>query len=258
MEVTFLGTGTSFGIPVVGCECRVCTSPDVRNRRTRHALLVERRGRTLLVDTPPELRLQLVGAGVRNIDAVFLSHPHADHTHGIDDLRIFGLRSRRALPVYVAREFEAVLKRRFSYIWGRRAAAAEGITIPDLDLRVFEDRTPVDAAGFPLLPVAFPHGPYRSYGFRLEDLVVVVDAKTIPEDALEDLLDPRVLVVNALWFGNPHPSHLNVEEALELARRLRAGRTYLTHLSHRVDHAELEERLPDGVRPARDGLRIEV
>lgn len=257
MKLTFLGTGTSFGIPVVGCECRICTSADPRNRRTRHGLLVVRRGRTLLVDTPPELRLQLVEAGVRHLDAVFLSHPHADHAHGMDDLRIFSLRSSRPVPLFVAEEYAETLRARFDYIW-RPERRARGTTVPDLDLRLFSDRQRLDASGFPLRPVAFPHGTYRSYGFRLDDLAVVVDAKAIPEDAVELLQDVRVLVVNALWVGDPHPSHMNVEEALEAARTLRAERTYLTHLSHRVDHEELEAELPDGVHVAHDGMEIEV
>lgn len=257
MKVVFLGTGTSFGIPVVGCECRICTSVDGRNRRTRHGLLVRRHGRTLLVDTPPELRLQLVEAGARHIDAVFLSHPHADHAHGIDDLRIFGLRSRRPVPLYVAAEYADELRARFAYIWSAGPPSA-GITVPDLDLRAFEDRERLDASGFPIMPIGFPHGAHRSYGFRLDDLAVIVDAKAVPEDAVELLAGVRVLVLNALWFGHPHPSHMNVEEAIAVSRTLRAERTYLTHLSHRLEHGELEERLPDGVRAAYDGLEVEV
>lgn len=257
LKLAFLGTGTSFGIPVVGCECRICTSQDQRNRRTRHGLLLQRRGRVLLVDTPPELRLQLVRAGAPHIDAVFLSHPHADHTHGIDDLRIFGFRSRRPLPLFVAEEYVEEVRSRFAYIW-RSETRSEAPTVPDLDLRPFTDRERFEANGFPLMPIAFPHGPYRSYGFRLDDLAVIVDAKAVPEDAVELLTGVRVLVINALWFGNPHPSHLNVEEALEVARRLQAERTYLTHLSHRIEHTELEARLPDGVRAAYDGLEIAV
>lgn len=257
MKLTFLGTGTSFGIPVVGCECRICTSSDRRNHRTRHGLLVRRQGRTLLVDTPPELRLQLIEAGARHIDAVFLSHPHADHAHGLDDLRIFGLRSRTPVPLYVAEEYAEEVRARFAYIWSADARVGSA-AVPDLDLRAFADRERLDASGFPLVPVGFPHGAYRSYGFRLEDLAVIVDAKAVPEDAVELLTGVRVLVVNALWFGHPHPAHMNVEEAVEVAHALRAERTYLTHLSHRVEHAELESRLPRGVRAAYDGLEVEL
>jgi phosphoribosyl 1,2-cyclic phosphate phosphodiesterase len=258
MRLTFLGTGTSFGIPVIGCRCSVCTSEDPRNRRTRHALLVEDGDETLLVDTPPELRIQLVRQGVLDIDHVFLTHPHADHVHGIDDLRIFTLRADRPLPVYAAREHEAGFKRRFAYIWGPEAAPAPGTSIPDLELRSFEDRERMSLGGMAVTPIAFPHGYMNSYGFRVGELGVIVDAKNVPEDAVELLSGLRVLVLNALWFGNPHPTHFNVEEALAVADRLGAGRTFLTHLTHRLDHQSLVDALPDGVEPAYDGLSIEV
>ena len=236
----------------------MCTSADPRDRRTRHSLLIEGAGRRLLVDTPPELRLQLLRARVRHLDAVFISHTHADHTHGVDDLRIFSLRSTDALPLYIASEYAGELMRRFEYIWGQDEEAARWHVTPDLDLRTFEDREAIDAGGFALLPVAFPHGYRSSYGFRLDDLAVIVDAKQVPPDALPLLDGVRVLVVNALWFGNPHPSHFNVEEAIEAARLLGAERTYLTHLSHRLEHEALEQRLPDGVFAAYDGLVIDV
>jgi phosphoribosyl 1,2-cyclic phosphate phosphodiesterase len=258
VNLTFLGTGTSFGVPVIGCECTVCSSDDVRDRRLRHALLVEREGRRLLVDTPPELRLQLVRAGVQDVEAVFLSHPHADHVHGIDDLRIFSLRARQPLPLYVAGEYEDELTQRFAYIWDRRRAEAEWAPVPQLTLHTFEDREALEVCGSRIIPIAFPHGGYGSYGFRMDDLAVIIDGKSVPEDAFPLFEGVRVLVINALWFGNPHPSHFNVEEAIETARRLQVPRTYLTHLSHKVDHETLESRLPQGVRAAYDGLTIEI
>lgn len=258
MKVTFLGTGTSFGVPVIGCACEVCTSPDPRNRRTRHGLLLEERERRLLVDTPPELRLQLVAAGIDDLDAVFITHAHADHVHGIDDLRAFTAHAGRRLPVYTAREYEQELRGRFSYFWGPGAAPEPGVSIPGLDLHTFEDRDRVQAAGLELDVVAFPHGWFRSYGFRTGDLAVVVDAKRVPDDAVELLSGVEVLVINALWFGRPHPTHFNIEEAVEVAVRLGAARTYLTHLTHRTDHADLEARLPPGVHAAWDGLTVEV
>jgi phosphoribosyl 1,2-cyclic phosphate phosphodiesterase len=258
VNLTFLGTGTSFGVPVIGCECSVCTSDDVRNQRLRHALLVEREGRRLLVDTPPELRLQLVRAGVRSVEAVFLSHPHADHVHGIDDLRIFSLRAGQPLPLYVAGEYEDEVTRRFAYIWDTPNADAEWAPVPQLALNTFEDRDTLEVCGTRLVPIAFPHGGYGSYGFRMDDLAVIVDGKRVPEDAVPLFEGVRVLVINALWFGNPHPSHFNVEEAIETAQRLGVQRTYLTHLSHRLDHEILESRLPEGVRAAHDRLTIEI
>jgi phosphoribosyl 1,2-cyclic phosphate phosphodiesterase len=258
LKITFLGTGTSFGVPVVGCDCRACRSDDPRDHRTRHSLLLEQSGRTLLVDTPPELRLQLVRAGVGHVDGVFLSHEHADHTHGIDDLRVFSMRAQGPLPLYLAREFEAELRSRFSYIWWTEPNPDDDSVVPDLSLHLFEDRESIDACGFRLTPIAFPHGAYRSFGFRVGDVAVIVDGKSVPDDAVPVLEGVRALVINALWFGNPHPGHFSVEEAIEVGRRLRAETTYLTHLTHRVVHAELEERLPPGFRPAYDGLTVEV
>lgn len=258
MKLRFLGTGTSFGVPVVGCRCPVCTSEDPRNRRSRHGLLLESDDARLLVDTPPELRLQLVDAAVERVDAVFLTHPHADHLHGLDDLRIFSLRSGRRLPLHVAEEHVSILERRFRYIWEGREEADPGTTLPDLRVEAFRAGAEIRPGGIPLTPLSFPHGRDRSYGFRAGRLGVVVDAKEIPEEARETLAGVRVLVVNALWFGNPHPTHFNVEEAVEAARSLGAERTYLTHLTHRLEYRETASRLPDGVMPAYDGLEVTV
>lgn len=258
MKIRFLGTGTSFGVPVVGCRCEVCRSDDPRDARTRHGLLVEREGRRLLVDTPPELRLQLLEADVRRVEDVWITHPHADHVHGVDDLRIFTLRSERPLRVHAAEEHVEELRSRFRYIFEGEADPPPGSTVPDLELVTFRDRRPVEAAGMELTPVALPHGSFRSFGFRTGDLAVLVDGKRIPEDAVDLLEGVDVLVLNALWIGNPHPAHFNVEEAVEAARRLGARRTFLTHLTHRVRHRELAERLPPGVRPAHDGLEVEL
>ena len=257
MRIRFLGTGTSFGVPVIGCDCATCRSPDPRDRRTRHGLLIESGDIRLLVDTPPELRLQLLQAGVERLDAVFLSHEHADHTHGIDDLRIFSLRQRRPIPLYLAREFEAGIRSRFSYIWGD-ARPQPGSAVPRLDLTLFEDRDVIAPGGLEMQVVALPHGVYRSYGFRLGGLGVLIDAKSVPDDALAVFADVEVLVMNALWFGDPHPGHFSMEEAVAVARRLGARRTYLTHIAHRTRHREIERRLPAGVAPAYDGLVVEL
>jgi phosphoribosyl 1,2-cyclic phosphate phosphodiesterase len=258
MRLTFLGTGTSFGVPVVGCSCPVCTSTDPRNRRSRHGLVVEDGDTTLLVDTPPELRLQLLAAAISDVSAVFLSHTHADHVHGIDDLRAFTARSGPRLPVFLPAEYEQVMRDRFPYFWGPGAEAAPGSSIPELDLIPFEDRAVFQAGALELMPIAFPHGPFRSYGFRTGDLAVIVDGKSVPDDAMELLQGARVLVINALWWGRPHPAHFSIEEAIDVASRLGARRTYLTHLTHSVEHNELLERLPPSIEPAHDGLVIEV
>lgn len=257
MRLTFLGTGTSFGVPVVGCRCRACTSPDSRDARTRHGALLELPEGRLLVDTPPELRLQLLQAGVDRVDAVWLTHPHADHLHGVDDLRVFTARLKKSLPAHLGADHVAEVRDRFAYIFTPFEPPA-GTTKPLVHLVPVRGFEPVRILGAEVTPIPVPHGPVRAYGFRVGRLGYVTDAQELPPDAVAALRGVDVLVLNALWWGNPHPTHMNVEEALEAARAVGAARTYLVHLTHRVLHRELEERLPDSVRPAHDGLIIEV
>ncbi|MDT8436864.1 MAG: MBL fold metallo-hydrolase [Gemmatimonadota bacterium] len=256
MRLRFLGTGTSFGVPVVGCGCVVCRSADPRNRRSRHALLLSDGERRLLVDTPPELRLQLLAADVRRLDAVYLSHAHADHLHGIDDLR--ALTGSGPLPLHAAEEHAAEVRARFPYFLGAERSRQPGTVLPDLDLRPFRDREEIVAGGFRLRTIGFPHGATTSYGFRCGGLAVIIDGKRVPEDAWPLLAGADTLVMNALWRGKPHATHFTVDEAVSVAARCGAARTWLTHLTHRVDHGPLEATLPAAVRLARDGLEIEV
>ena len=258
MNLRFLGTGTSFGVPVIGCQCAVCHSPDPRDRRMRHAALLEEDGRRLLIDTPPELRLQLVGAGVREVDAVFYTHTHADHVHGVDDLRVFSESTGRALPVYAAEEDGAVLASRFGYVFDPSIRPVKGTSKPELELCAYRSYEPVTVAGFDLLPLPVPHGPTEVHGFRAGPLGYVTDAKRLPPRTAEALRGVRVLVLNALWFGRSHPTHFSVDEAVAEAAALGAERTYLTHLSHLTSAEELDRRLPPGVFGAYDGLEIEV
>lgn len=260
MRLRFLGTGTSFGIPVIGCSCAVCTSPDPRDRRSRHAALLssDDGDRHLLVDTPPELRLQLVGAGIRSLDAVFFTHAHADHIHGIDDVRIFSARSGRPLPAFADPATAHRLRTGFPYIFDQEYEPPEGTTRPEIDLRPFHAGAPCVAGGFRLVPFEVPHGDIAAFGFRAGALGYVTDAKTLPDAAREILAGVRVLVLNALWHGHPHPTHFNIEEAVEMAGLVGAERTFLTHLTHRVRHAALAAALPPGIEPAYDGLVVDV
>ncbi len=259
MKLTFLGTGTSFGIPVVGCGCEVCSSNDPRDRRGRHAALLSwGDGGSVLVDTPPELRLQLLREGVDAIDAVWFTHVHADHLHGIDDLRIFSLRSRRSVPGFASMETQAVLTRRFDYIFDPSVRPDAGSSKPQIALHPLEPGQPVKLAGREFVPLELPHGSVTVLGFRVGGLGYVTDAKQLPPKTLTALEGVEVLVLNALWWGNPHPTHFNVEEALETAERLGAQKTFLTHLTHRVSHREMAERLPDRVFAAYDGLTVEI
>ncbi|NIP82154.1 MAG: MBL fold metallo-hydrolase [Gemmatimonadetes bacterium] len=256
MRLTFLGTGTSFGVPVIGCDCAACTSPDPRDARTRHAALVGDGDAAVLVDTPPELRLQLTRARVGSVDAVWITHCHADHIHGMDDLRAISAHRRRRLDIHTSADCRHTLEQRFGYIFSEYRPPP-GTTKPALRLHTVDplDTVQVGAFAFRALPVQ--HGPMTVYGFRVGDLGYITDAKTLGPGTRDALKGVRTLVLNALWFGNPHPTHLNVEEAVELAAEIGAERTYLTHITHRVRHAELERLLPPEVRPAHDGLTIE-
>jgi phosphoribosyl 1,2-cyclic phosphate phosphodiesterase len=258
VRLRFLGTGTSFGVPVVGCRCPVCNSGDPRNHRSRHCLLLEDEGPALLVDTPPELRLQLLNAGISKVGAVFLTHMHADHLHGIDDLRIFSLRDGAPVPMYVAEEFAGALRARFDYIFDEAIMPDPGTSAPEIGLRTFAAGDELEIAGLRLTPLVFPHGRMNSYGFRCGSLGVIVDGKNIPAVAAAALRGIDTLVINALWWGDPHPTHFNVEEAIAAARSVGARRTYLTHLTHRLDYSELKAHLPQGIEPAYDGLVVEV
>lgn len=256
MRLTFLGTGTSFGVPQIGCSCAVCRSADPRDRRSRSAALVEAGGAAILIDTPPELRLQLIAADVSRVDAVLFTHEHADHISGIDDLRIFSVRQRRALPVYGPRETLDRLRGSFSYIFDDQRAY-EGTSKPDLDLRAIEAGRPVEVAGVEVLPLAFRHGHLRVYGYRIGSLAYITDAKAVDDAERRRLEGLDTLVLNALWW-RPHPTHLSIAEAIETAQALGARRTFLTHLTHETGHAELAAQLPAGIVPAYDGLTVEV
>jgi phosphoribosyl 1,2-cyclic phosphate phosphodiesterase len=256
MKLTFLGTGTSFGIPVVGCDCATCTSTDPHDKRTRHGAMLETKGGRLLVDTPPELRLQLVANRIASVDAVWYTHAHADHIHGIDDLRIFTI--RKDLTAYVPSEYRSLFEQHFRYIFDESVQPPEGTNKPQLTLVDVDAGVPVDIVGETFVPVVVPHGDCAVYGFRVGRLGYVTDAKLLPRETMNELQGVDVLVLNALWFGKRHPTHLNIEEAIQVARDLDAKTTYLTHLTHRVRHAELLERLPRGVYPAFDGLTVEI
>jgi len=209
------------------------------------------------VDTPPELRLQLLAAGVDEIDAVWFTHVHADHIHGLDDIRIFTVR-KGDMPAWVAREYRGTMEEHFRYIFDDAVLPPDGSSKPRVRLHDFEAGDTLEILGRTFAPVRVPHGNCYVYGFRVGGLGYVTDAKMLTADARAALEGVDVLVLNALWFGRPHPSHFNVEEAVEAARAVGARRTYLTHLTHRVRQAELDERLPDGVFGAYDGLTVEI
>lgn len=259
MRLTFLGTGTSFGIPQIGCDCRACTSTDPRDRRNRTGVVVESGGSTLLVDTPPELRLAMVAAGIPRVDAVLFTHDHADHTHGIDDLRALSghHRGRGQVPIYGPADALERMRAKFDYVFSPWVRPIPGSSRPDLAVVALEAGVPVEIAGIPVLPLRFSHGPTDVFGYRFGPVAYVTDAKAVPPAEREALAGLEVLVLNAL-FHRPHPTHLSIPEAVETALAIGARRTFLTHITHETLHAELEAELPPQVRVAYDGLVVEA
>jgi phosphoribosyl 1,2-cyclic phosphate phosphodiesterase len=257
VRLVFLGTGTSFGVPQIGCGCRTCRSPDPRDRRTRSAALLEVNGRRLLIDTPPELRLQLVAAGVDSVDAVLYTHAHADHVHGIDDLRAISVKGGTALPAYGPGAALSELARRFPYIFDPAAPVPPGTSRPELVAHPLEAGREARVAGVAVLPLALPHGGQTVFGYRVGRLAYLTDAKEVPAEIRAALVGLEVLVLNAL-LPRPHPLHLSIPEAVAAAQQIGARRTLLTHLTHDLPHAELAAQLPAGLAPAYDGLVVEV
>ncbi|CAN5261864.1 MBL fold metallo-hydrolase [soil metagenome] len=256
MKLTFLGTGTSFGVPQLGCGCAVCRSSDPRDRRTRVGAAVETDdGKVILIDTPPELRLQLLGAGIDDVDAVLYTHDHADHTHGIDDLRAITARDGTHLPTYGSAQTLGALARKFAYIFDDEIKASPGSFKPKGRIVPMEPWSTVSIAGEEVTAIPIPHGNITVFAYRIGALAYVTDAKSVPAEAVERLRGARVLVINAL-FERPHPAHLSIPESIEVARQVGAERTYLTHLTHDYFHADLEARLPDRITPAYDGLVV--
>jgi phosphoribosyl 1,2-cyclic phosphate phosphodiesterase len=257
VRLHFLGTGTSFGIPQIGCRCAVCTSSDPRDRRNRTGVVVETDGATILVDTPTEVRLGLVRAGIGAVDAVLYTHDHADHTHGIDDLRALSGHHRGTVPIYGPADALARMRAKFDYIFDPAVPSIPGSSRPAVTLTALEPGVAVDIAGVRVLPLRFSHGPTDVLGYRFGALAYLTDVKTVAPAERAALAGLEVLVLNAL-FHRPHPTHLSVPEAVETARALGVPRTFLTHLTHESSHAALLAELPREVQPAYDGLVVEL
>ena len=258
MKLTFLGTGTSFGVPQIGCQCAVCRSPDPRDRRNRVGAVVETdRGTRLLLDTPPELRLQLITCGIDRVDAVLFTHDHADHVQGLDDVRAFTVRRDAPLTMYGSAETLDRISRRFSYIFDERMRPLPGTSKPEGQLRVLQPGETREIGDIEVTALELQHGAVTVFGYRIGPLAYVTDAKRIPPEAMERLRGAKVLVINAL-FRTEHPTHLSIPEAIRVAEQVGADRTYLTHLTHESFHADLEAELPRGVSPAFDGLVVRI
>lgn len=267
LEFTILGSGTSMGVPVLGCSCPVCSSDDPKDTRSRASLLLEAEGLSILFDTATEFRLQALAAGVDHLDAVFFTHAHADHIHGIDDLR--PLNHHRPIPIYGSARTLGEIERRFSYIFHRSTG---GGAKPHLTLNPIPEETGAEvrlerdpvliektnvSGKVDIVPIPVYHGELPIFGFRVGSFAYLTDCNFIPEESYHLLEGVGVVVIDALRFRS-HPTHFNIEQALEAVDRIGAHTAFLTHLCHEVGYGELLDTLPAGVYPAYDGLRYKL
>jgi phosphoribosyl 1,2-cyclic phosphate phosphodiesterase len=253
-QLVFLGTGTSSGVPVIGCGCPTCTSSDPQNQRTRCALVVGLPQGHLLVDSPPDLRTQLLREKIGLIHAVLFTHSHADHLFGLDDLRLFPAYLRHELPVYCEESVEQQIRRSFEYAFDDVAGSYPLGSVPRLSLRrVSTD--PFEVLGASIIPIRLHHGRFRVLGFRFGNIAYCTDVNAIPGESLSLLSGLDVLILDALR-PRPHPTHFSLDEAIEMARQIGAKRTFFTHMSHELEHAETNARLPPGMELAYDGLKL--
>ncbi|MDC7235025.1 MAG: MBL fold metallo-hydrolase [Spirochaetales bacterium] len=253
MRITLLGTGTSHGIPVASCGCSVCTSEAEENKRYRCSLWVEVKGSSLIIDTSPEFRLQTVRSGIRDVDGVLITHAHADHLHGIDDLRPFGWKKK--IPIWAKQDVCDEVEARFPYIF--RAPLQEGGGTPDISMNVIDPSRPFTVAGVTVTPLPVLHGKLEIMGYRIGSMAYITDCSAISPKTESLLQNLDTIVLGALRYKT-HETHFSIPEALAFIKKISPGRAYLTHFSHDVDHFQLKADLPEGVEPAWDGLTITI
>jgi phosphoribosyl 1,2-cyclic phosphate phosphodiesterase len=251
----FLGTGTSVGVPMVGCDCAVCTSSDVRNQRYRCSVLIRTGQGNILIDTPPELRLQLLRANVPYVHAVLFTHYHADHLMGLDDLRPMPRHLGGPVPLYCTTEVERKIRTCFSYAFSPAIESLPSGYLPKLNFHTITE-DPFYVLGQSVTPIPLIHAHFDVFGFRIGDVAYCTDVNKIPKESWPRLEGLRVLVLDALRH-KPHPGHLSVDEAVDIVQRLRPERAYFTHISHDLDHAATNRALPPKVELAYDGLSFE-
>ncbi|MGN6568283.1 MAG: MBL fold metallo-hydrolase [Flavipsychrobacter sp.] len=254
MKITFLGTGTSQGVPVIGCDCAVCTSANKKDNRLRTSIWVETPEANIVIDTGPDFRYQMLRANVRKLDAVVFTHSHKDHIAGLDDVRAYNYFQQKAMDVYATIHTQDALRREFEYVFNNKDYPG----IPQLNLHTIHPDEPFVINGLEILPIRVMHYHMEVLGFRIKDFTYITDANYIAPKELNKIQGSKVLVLNALR-REPHISHYTLEEAIEIAKLVGAQDTYFTHISHQLGlHDEVSKELPQGIHLAYDGLTLEL
>ena len=249
MKITFLGTGTSQGVPVIACDCHVCTSADERDKRLRVSVMIETQGKVIVIDSGPDFRYQMLRAGVKHLDAIVFTHEHKDHVAGMDDIRAFNYKQQTEIDIYAHTRVQGALKREFSYIFSDYTYPG----IPKVILNDIDDQ-PFLVHGIEFIPIKVMHYKLPVLGFRVGDFTYITDAKTIADEEKKKIKGSKILVINALQ-REKHISHFTMEEALAFAEEIGAEQTYFTHISHRLGrHEEVNNELPPNVNLGYDGL----
>jgi phosphoribosyl 1,2-cyclic phosphate phosphodiesterase len=251
MKVTFLGTGTSQGVPIIACHCEVCRSTDPRDKRLRSSILVEHEGKNIVVDTGPDFRAQMLRENVLNLDAILFTHAHRDHLAGLDDIRGFNYRMKKAIDVYCEKRVEVAIKKEFHYAFEEpKYPGVPEMTIHQIHLNPFQ------LFGIHITPIQVMHFKLPVLGFRFNDFVYITDAKTIEQSELEKIKGCKVLVLNTLR-REEHISHFTLEEAVQMVEYIKPEKAYFTHISHQLGtHQEVENELPQHISLAYDGLTL--
>jgi phosphoribosyl 1,2-cyclic phosphate phosphodiesterase len=253
VKILVLGSGTSVGVPTIGCHCQVCTSPDPRDNRLRPSILVSYGGRNILIDTTPDFRTQALRARIDRLDAILFTHSHADHIMGLDDVRPFNFRQRTDIPIYASSDTLTAIRRVFRYIFDESAKQS---SVPHLQCHTLNGE-PFDIFGLRFTPIEVMHGNEPILGFRFANAAYLTDHSDIPAAACEQLRGLDVLFLDALRY-KPHPTHSTVERSIETVTKLAPRRAFFTHICHDLEHARAESALPPNIRLAYDGLEIIV
>jgi phosphoribosyl 1,2-cyclic phosphate phosphodiesterase len=253
LKVTFLGTGTSQGVPVIGCQCAVCQSIDFRDKRLRSSVFVETETTHFVIDTGPDFRQQMLRERINRLDAVVFTHEHKDHTAGMDDIRSFNFLQKRDMPVYAREKVIQQLKQEFSYVFNDLKYPG----VPRVAVHVIENQ-PFTINNTTVVPIEVLHYKLPVFGFRVEDFTYITDANFIPPAEKEKILGSKILVLNALQIDS-HVSHFTLSEAINLVEEIQPEQAYFTHISHKMgQHAEISQKLPDNVFLAYDGLKLSI